>query len=202
MSVRLGRRGWQGWLALLLLLGLSGCGGMRLIGSQVESISALPAGSVLQGQRYRFDWLPSQQGQPLTPALAQWTQDALAGVGLVRDDAGAMLSVQVQVKRLSYPVDDFGRPVSPGSWGSVMLGNGGMGLGMGIRFPPTNHYQHEVSLILRDLRTQQVVYETRARHQGPWSDDERLVPTLLRAALDGFPNPPRLPRQVNLEIPR
>lgn len=202
----MGRRRWWGWLALLLVLGLSGCGGMRLIGSQVESISALPAGSVWQGQRYRFDWLPSQQGQPLTPALAQWTQDALAGVGLVRDDREALLSVQVQFKRQSFLVDDYGRPMPPGAWGSVMIGSGRgvdrWGLGMGMRFPPSTHYLHEVSLILRDLRTQQVVYETRARHQGPWSDDERLVPTLLRAALDGFPNPPRLPRQVNLEIPR
>ena len=97
-------------------------------------------------------------------------------------------------------------PGSGAGFGSIMIGGGSggsmMGLGMGMRFPPTTSYRHELSLILRDLRNSQVVYETRAVHDGPWSDTVNLLPALLDAALRDFPNPPPGPRKINIEIPR
>jgi hypothetical protein len=77
-----------------------------------------------------------------------------------------------------------------------------VGLGMGMRFPPPTHYRREVSLIMRDLKSGQVVYETRATHDGPWSDSEQLFATLFQAAMAQFPNPPAGLRRVNIEIPR
>jgi hypothetical protein len=77
-----------------------------------------------------------------------------------------------------------------------------IGLGMGMRFPPPTHYHREVSVIMRDLKSGQVVYETRASHAGPWSDSVPIFATLFQAALANFPNPPVGPRRVNIELPR
>jgi hypothetical protein len=73
---------------------------------------------------------------------------------------------------------------------------------MGMRFPPPTHYRREVSVIMRDLNSGQVVYETRASHAGPWSDNVPIFATLFQAALANFPNPPAGPRRVNIEVPR
>jgi hypothetical protein len=55
---------------------------------------------------------------------------------------------------------------------------------------------------MRDLKSGQVVYETRASHAGPWSDSVPIFATLFQAALANFPNPPVGPRRVNIELPR
>ena len=71
-----------------------------------------------------------------------------------------------------------------------------------MRFPPPTHYRREVSLIMRDLKSGQVVYETRASHSGPWRDNVPIFATLFQAALANFPNPPAGLRRVNIELPR
>ena len=60
----------------------------------------------------------------------------------------------------------------------------------------------EASLVIRRLIDNQVVFETRAKHDGRWSDDEAVLPAMFQAALQGFPNPPRGLRRVTIEIPR
>jgi len=45
-----------------------------------------------------------------------------------------------------------------------------------------------------------VVFESRASHDGPWSDCAAIVPAMLDAALQGFPNLPPGQRHVNIEI--
>ena len=71
-----------------------------------------------------------------------------------------------------------------------------------MRFPPPTQYRREVSLVLLDLASGQVVYETRASHEGPWSDSMPIFATLFKAALANFPNPPAGPQRVNIELPR
>ena len=185
---------------------LSGCAGLRVVDSQVLALANVPAGLQLQGARYRFERLPSQAGNPEAGLAEQQAQQALAAVGLVRDDAAAQLSVLVGYQGTQYLVDPWGYP-HPGPYGSLSIGRGvpwgsGVGVGMGMRFPPTTHYRREVSLILRDLQSGQVVYETRARHDGPWSDSATIFATLFKAALAHFPNPPAGTQRVNIEIPR
>jgi proline-rich tail region repeat protein len=46
-----------------------------------------------------------------------------------------------------------------------------------------------------------VVYETTASFDGPWVDSAHLLPTILDAALQGYPNPPSGPRKVVIELP-
>ena len=190
------------WLTLALTLPLlTGCGSVRLIDSQVQSVNAQAQGTVaLQGAHYRFERLPSQINHPEAGRAEQQAQAALTQVGLIRDDAGAQLSVQVGARASSFLADAWGRPVYgvgiSSYWGR------GVGMGFGMRFPPPTQYQYEVSLVMRDLRSGQVVYETQAAHIGPWPDAEKIFPTLMTAALKDFPNPPARTRQVNIEIPR
>ncbi len=191
-------------LALAALL--SGCAGMRVVDSQVLAVANVPSGVQLQGAKYRFERLPSQVRNPEAGLAEQQAEQALAAVGLVRDDAAAQISVLVGFQGTQYLADPWGHPY-PGPYGSISIGRGvpwgsGVGFGMGMRFPPPTHYRREVSLILRDLRSGQVVYETRASHDGPWSDSTTIFATLFKAALANFPNPPAGPQRVNIEIPR
>ncbi len=190
---------------------LSGCASMRLIDSDVISVPAVPAGMSLKGATYRFERLPSQVNNPEAGLAEQQAQAAMTAVGLVRDDAHAQLSVMVGFSGSSYLADPWGRPLGPG-WtphGNIVIGSGmgpgfgsHIGFGVGMRFPPPTHYRREVSLILRDLKSGQVVYETRASHAGPWSDSVPIFATLFQAALANFPNPPPGMRRVNIELPR
>ena len=198
-------------LVALALTVLTGCASMRLIDSDVVSVAAAPPGMNLQGAKYRFERLPSQANNPEAGLAEQQAQAAMTAVGLVRDDANAQLSVMVGFSGNSYLADPWGRPLGPG-WsphGSIVIGSGigggfgsHIGLGMGMRFPPPTHYRREVSLIMRDLKSGQVVYETRASHSGPWSDSLPIFATLFQAAMANFPNPPTGVRRVNIELPR
>ena len=196
-------------LAALALTWLTGCASMRLVDSDVVSVAAVPPGMSLQGARYRFERLPSQVNNPEAGLAEQQAQAAMTAVGLVRDDAGASLSVMVGFSGTQYQADPWGRPIGPGwtPYGSVGIGIGigagsHIGLGTGMRFPPPTQYRREVSLVMRDLKSGQVVYETRASHAGPWSDSVPIFATLFQAALANFPNPPAGLRRVNIELPR
>jgi hypothetical protein len=201
---------WMAW-ALLSLSFLTGCASMRLIDSDVVSVAAAPPGMSLQGAKYRFERLPSQVHNPEAGLAEQQAQAAMTAVGLVRDDVAASLSVMVGFSGTQYQADPWGRPLGTGwtPYGSIAIGSGfgrnfgsHVGLGVGMRFPPPTHYRREVSVVMRDLKSGQVVYETRASHAGPWSDSVPIFGTLFQAALANFPNPPAGPRRVNIEVPR
>jgi len=185
------------FIALLLL----GCASQRLIDGQVNAFATQP---IAAGSRYRFERLPSQQADaPAQDQLETMAEAALTDVGLVHDAAAARYSVQVSA---TQRVQDLAldRPTLGWSLG-WMFGNGGITVDNDTAFPGWNrqtNYWREVGLIVRDTSTQSVVYETRATHDGPWSDTERILPALLRAALKDFPNPPAGVRRVDIEIPR
>jgi hypothetical protein len=198
-------------LTALALSWLTGCASMRLIDSDVVSVAAAPPGMSLQGAKYRFERLPSQVHNPEAGLAEQQAQAAMTAVGLVRNDAAASLSVMVGISGTQYLADPWGRPLGTGwtPYGNIAIGSGfgrnfgsHIGLGVGMRFPPPTHYRREVSVVMRDLKSGQVVYETRASHAGPWSDSVPIFATLFQAALANFPNPPAGPRRVNIELPR
>ena len=194
-------------LAAMAMTLLPGCASMRLVDSDVTSVVAVPPGMSLQGAKYRFERLPSQVHNPEAGLAEQQAQAAMTAVGLVRDDVAASLSVMVGFSGTQYPADPWGRPIAPGwsPYGNLAIGAGWgshIGLGVGMRFPPPTHYRREVSLIMRDLQSGQVVYETRASHSGPWRDSAPIFGTLFQAAMANFPNPPAGLRRVNIEVPR
>ena len=193
--------------ALLCTALLTGCATTRVIDSQVLAIANVPPGMNLQGAAYRFERLPSQAANPEAGLAERQAELALATVGLVRNDGAARLSVQVGFLGSEYLSDPWGRPYGWGPYGTVAVGRGtawgsGVGVGMSMRMPPSPQYHREVSLVLRDLGSGQVVYETRASHDGPWSDSTRIFATLFQAALAHFPTPPAGPLRVNIELPR
>ena len=177
----------------------------------VTDVAVIGLPDPASGERACAVIVTAEGGEALTQ---QEMADFLKAEGLMRDDAATSYSVLLGLGVQPYLGDAGGYPVSqswygaarPGGYGSIMWGTGmsgpGMGFGMGMRFPPSTSYRHEVSLLLRDLRNGQVVYETRAVHFGPWSDTLNILPALLNAALRDFPNPPAGPRKINIEIPR
>jgi hypothetical protein len=198
-----------GLLFLMLLssvLLVSGCAVMRVVDSQVLAMANLPPGFKLQGASYRFERLPLQNDNPEAALAEQLAEQALSAVGMVRDDQLARLSVLLGYQSVSYVSDAYRHGISmpyaiPSrarsfSWGA------GFGMGMGTNMPPPVQYRRQVSLIMRDLPSSQVVYETHAVHDGLWSDSTTIFATLFKAGLSNFPNPPAGVQRVTIEIPR
>jgi hypothetical protein len=174
---------------------------------------------------FRFDRLPSQQSNPAEQAaqarLEAMALPALTQVGMVQDDANARYNVQVSAQlRLVVPGygPGYGYWDAPyrGAWWprtSIYYSRGGGGMwwphygsgfyGYGM-YPGWDDraYQREVSVILREAKTGQVVFETRAANFGRWPVDRDVLPVMFSAALSGFPQPPAGPRRVDIDVVR
>lgn len=196
-----------------LALFMTGCSTVRLVDSDVTAFYRWSTAPPAPGTRYRFERLPSQQAlsaqqdQDRVEALAR---NALAKVGLDLAPNVARYSVQVVVSTLVLDRGFYGAP-GYGGFGypmtGIFMGGGSRGasLGLGMSFPlrfPDPYFKRELSLLMRELSTGQVVFETRAAHDGVWSDTLAVLPAMLDAALLGFPQPPPGTRRVNVEIPR
>jgi hypothetical protein len=195
--------------ALLELLGLaviaaallSGCATGYLLDNNVQSFSnltALPAAST-----YRFERLPSQQG-PAQVQLEGMADTALHQAGLRRDDANPRYSVQVSA-RLQPVLSPWADPWDRWGWGpGYGLGLRRHGYGFGLAGPfgrmESPWYQREVSVIVRELPSNRVVFESRAQNAGPWLDNGTVFPAMFQAAMQGFPNPPPGPRRVDVQV--
>lgn len=194
-------------LTVALLLALGGCAAPRMIDSDVQSFTAaIPA---VSPALYRFERLPSQGNTPAQDPLEALAAVALAKVGLtpaplvsgaISGTAAAAPSaryaVQVQVQ-ISAILSPYSSPYYSGFWGH-REGRRWGGLAMNLE---PSWYRHAVRLLLRDSTSGQVVYETTASFDGPWADSAHLLPTILDAALQGYPNPPAGPRKVVIELP-
>ena len=190
------------WITLPLLcaaLWLTGCASTRLVDSDVQSFSQL-AGAPARAT-YSFERLPSQQAQGAQQsAVEEQARLALAKVGLRQDSAAPFYRVQAHARIDLQAYPDYWD--GPGwGWGGLGVGRGFYG-GLSMRFPPPTLYRREVGLILREAATGNVVYETRAVHEGVWTDNPAVFAAMFDAALNGFPTPPTGPRRIVLEIPR
>lgn len=191
---------WLGTGAVALLL--AGCALPRMIDSEVESFVGTP-GAVL-GASYRFERLPSQQAQGLAQdRIEALAEPALERAGLVRTAVQPRYSVQIGVNVLEYIRPSVRQP----RWGGYIMGSTGApwypGIGGGIMLsmePPW--YSHTVHVLMRDIASAQVVFESTARFEGPWSDSANLLPAILDAALRDYPTPPPGVRKVVVELPR
>lgn len=193
-----------------VLAALSGCATSWVVDSDVKSHSTLQG--FAPGAGYRFERLPSQtDSEPARTAQADleaMATPALAAVGLRPDAAAPRYSVQVsaRVTRVASPWDD---PWDHGPWGPRWRGHGGWGPGWygggwyGPGYfgpPPQPWYLREVSVVMRQLPSNEVVYETRARHDGPYHRSRDVLPVMFRAALEGFPTPPTGDRRVDIQL--
>ena len=163
-----------------------------------SGLSAVPTGT------YRFERLPSQQADPAQARIEAQAEAALARVGLRRDDTRAVYSVQAwaRVQRMLNPWREPGR-VS--GWGGLGWARGYHSAGIGVGFPlwgpgEVPWYQRETGLVMREIATGRVVYETYASNDGHWLDPMVVTSAMFDAALAGFPTPAAGPRRVTLQI--
>ncbi len=187
-------------LALLPLLLLGGCATHYVLDNNVQSFSSLPA--VPAGATYRFERLPSQQGAAYQAQFEEMAGAALQRAGLRRDDATARYSVQIGagVQTVLSPWADPWGPWGAG-WGIHAFPHRRLGIGfMGGLRPEPPWYQREVRVIVRELASHKVVFESKAVNDGPWLEPAAVWPAMFQAALDGFPNAPPGPRRVQLQL--
>lgn len=180
---------------VLAAAALSGCATSFLLDNTVQSFAggqALPA-----NPSYRFERLPSQQASAGQAQLEALADPALFQAGFRRDDAAPLYSVQVtaRVQRVLSPWAD--------PWDSwAGMGFHGHGFGFHRGFPRMEQpwFQREVGLVVRELASSRVVYETRALNDGPWGDNAAVLPAMFSAALKGFPTPPAGVRRVDIRV--
>jgi predicted small secreted protein len=199
---------WKTFAVLATSLLLGGCAAMNQLGSDVSSFGSWPAERRPAG--YTFERLPSQQQQPERQLLLEEAaRPALQAAGFreAADPASAEFSVQLGARVTSderwLHDDGFGGPLS---WrGPYRYPRFGFGLGYG-RFayagPISTVYEREVVLLIRDRRSGQTVYETRAVNQGQSSVINSLLPAMFAAAMKDFPAAGVNPRRVVTDIQR
>lgn len=198
---------WKRIVALVGILALaavtlSGCATGYLLDNNVQSFSSLP--SLPPTPTYRFDRLPSQQASPGQAQLEALADPALFKAGLRRDDATPQYSVQVSARvqqALSPWADPWDRWGGWGGWGGGFRGRG-VGIGFGGSFPRMERpwFLREVAVVVRELPSNRVVYETHAGNDGPWGDNATVLPAMFDAALQGFPAAPAGMRRVNIQL--
>ncbi len=183
------------WAAAMALL-LAGCATSFQLDNTVQSFSSLPA--LAAPATYRFERLPSQQA-PGQVQLENLADPALNKAGLKRDDANPRYSVEISA-RLQPVLSPWADPWD--SWGGFGWRRHRFGFGIGGRFGDleTPWYHREVGVVVRELATGKVVFESRATNDGPWSSNMAVFPAMFEAALQGFPNAPAGPRQVNIQV--
>lgn len=177
---------------------LSGCATGYLLDNQVQSFSQLQ--SLPAQPSYRFERTLSQQADPAQQALEALADPALYRAGLRRDDANPRYSVQVSARTMQT-LSPYADPWDRFGWG-LGFGGRGFGIGFGGGFPRGDSpwFHREVSIVVRELGTNRVVYETHATNDGPWMDNRSVLPAMFDAALQGFPNPPPGPRRVDIHV--
>lgn len=202
---------WMQAVALVcVMLGLAGCSGVRVIDSQVNSFSTFT--ELPQPPTYRLERLPLQAGMNL--GFSQWQVDAaatqaLTAVGMVRDDAQGAYRLELASNSSQYLpnwphydgyYDPFYGPrfIGPRAYGPWGWG-GPFGYSSWMDRPPTM-YVFDVRLILRDVKTSEVVYESNARYEDIWYNPDAILSALFKAALNGFPTPPQGVRMIRSEI--
>ena len=193
----------------VMALFMVGCSTTRVLENEVTAFYNWNAAPPTPGTAYRFERLPSQQ---VIGAQQDYVEErartALAKVGMVMNPTAARYSVQVRVstqviERLPYDgagYDGFGF-ATPG----IFLGGGNYGAAFGLSFPmrfSEPYYRRELTLLMSDLGTHQVVFETRALSDGVQGETLSVLSAMLDAALRGFPQPPPGPHRINVQIPR
>lgn len=176
---------------------------MRIVDSDVNAFATetpitLPAS-------YRFERLPSQQAMAAqSAAIEALLQTELEKVGMQRDDAVSLYSV-------SFDTRMFRDPHAPWDDARYLAGYGVpypfvTRYGTVLHYPALMlrfdfpYYRREISLLVRRLSDGKLVFESHASHAGSWADDELVLPAMFEAALRDFPNPPRGPRRINIEV--
>ena len=191
-----------GCLAVIVLL--PGCAATHL-DANVHTVGNWPSGRT--PDTFAFQRLPSQQAH----AKEQDRREAEATAAMVRagfkpasaDSADVLVQVAARtIEGTAWLGDPMFMGPTMGFYGGRWAGRGwGYGAGWGVGFAnavPFNAY--EVAVLIVDARTQQTLYESRARSDGTWSDKQGWM-ALFEAALRDFPFNAVSPRRVTVDLP-
>jgi hypothetical protein len=193
----------RAWAAALAAALLAGCASGYVLENRVQAFSGLTA--LPATPTYRFERLPSQAAAPGQAQVEAFADPALFKAGLRRDDAAPKLSVQVSA-RVQRAVSPWGDPFYDPwgwGWGGGWMGGPRHGWGMGAAFPLSRSdpwFHREVGVVVRDLGSNKVVFESHAVNDGPMLDDTAVLPAMFEAAMQGFPNAPQGPRRVDIQV--
>jgi hypothetical protein len=191
---------------ILLVVGaglLAGCAGMNRLDADVTSYSQWPAAR--QPGTYRYERLPSQQAQPDAQSrLEDAARAALEAAGFREAAAGtpADVSVQLGARITRYDVSPWSDPLWRGYYSFGWRHARRSGWGLGLHYDAWPRYDREVGVLIRDTKTGDVLYESRAASDGSYSGDEILLAAMFEAALKDFPQPAVSPRRVTVELTR
>ena len=187
---------------------LGGCAAFNNLASDVSSYGPWPAER--KPASFVFERLPSQQAQPgRQEQLETAARGALeaAGFRAAADLNGADYLMQVGARVTSNDPWIYNDPLF---WrGAFRYGHGGYGGRWGRGWGPgwgygsvyaSSNFEREVALLIRDRKTGQLLYETRASNTGPSASIDYLLPAMFEAALKDFPSPGPNPRSVTTLI--
>jgi Domain of unknown function (DUF4136) len=194
---------WRSVFVPLAAFALIGCASTPSLTADVQSFAQWPA--VPAATSYKFERTPSQSAGQAAEAQAKLEAAAkpvLAKLGWQESkDANAAATHSVSLQWRAVKVDDPNNP-----WYGFGTGFGGrdyvvtrsghvvwLPTGPRMDWPIT---QREFQVIVRDLKTQAVVYESTAKNESRSGADAEIATLLASAALDGFPTPAPGARQV------
>lgn len=185
-------------LLITLAALLSGCASTWQVDSAVSTFSSIP--SVPAGAAFRFERLPSQQtyGEQQA-ALEKIVERSLSRVGLRRDDAAARYSVQIGARAQREPSVWDDNWAFPGR-DFIVTPTGRIIWTQPFARPELPTFRREVSLVMRETGSNQIVYETRAVHEGRWADSTLILPALFDSALSDFPRPSQGVKKVEYTV--
>lgn len=143
---------------------------------------------------YVFERLPSQQAQPEQQRMEDAARTALEAAGFkpAADAASASVAVLLGTRLITTDFSPFDDPIW---WHSGLVrprfGRAGfVGLGRGFAFGPDDtlrRYAREVTVLIRDRQSGEVVYETHASSEGALPLTPALMTAMFQAALAPFP---------------
>lgn len=196
-------RSLRAWAAALAAVLLAGCASGYRLDNRVQAFSSLPA--LPASPTYRFERLPSQLAGQTQEQVERLADPALFKVGLRRDDASPKFGVQVsaRVQRTVSPWADAWDPYGWGGASGLAWAGPRYGWGFGVATPLPRAepwYHREVAVIVTDLASHKVVFESRAANEGPLMDDTVVLATMFDAAMQGFPDAPQGPRRISVQI--
>jgi hypothetical protein len=185
---------------LIAAVTLAGCASLNSLTSEVSSYTQWPADR--KPGSYAFERLPSQQTRPQQQQMLEDSaRPALEAAGFTAaadaKDSEYIVQLGARVNATEQYFDDpfwwrgglyshrFSRP-----WPYY-------GIGFGI---PSTTYEREVALLIRDRKSGQPLYETRASNDGGSPSIQSLLPAMYEAAMKDFPAGSVTPRQVTTEI--
>jgi hypothetical protein len=203
---------------------LAACASTQTVEIDVQAFakwpSAVAPSAASVAGSYRFERLPSQDANEAAQlAVESALRAALTKVDLTQlggstpaantaAPAPTRYTVQASSRTVRHDTNagPFSATLSGPFWGWAGRDYVVNRLGQVIWLAPPSRLQdslyiREVSVLVRDAVSNQVVFESHAKHDSRWNNGAELLPTMFDAALKDFPSPPTGLRSVTAVVP-